>query len=306
MSMGTPFVFNGIASERYGVSLAFIENDETKANSGGGRTFTTMKAPRSARNSIINVSQDQPLSFDVEIVFDTPADLHRLTAVKTWLGSPLKFSKLYICAEQFDDYYYNCYFTLGTDYIYADGYDAISATITCDAPWAWEEEKTVALPVGTFIAPKLYKFENISEDAEPMKPIISFRVTQDGELNVRNPSLVIRNIQRDSSGSITYDRTTIFASDDLNQTLQSPSDATKTISFTVTGSTQYKQNEVITLDNETAILHSSIAEPYRAGNFNKIFLKIPQGRNELYIYSSFVDSIKMTYSNAKRLGGGWY
>ena len=78
-----------------------------------------------------------------------------------------------------------------------------------------------------------------------MKPIISFRVTQDGELNVRNPSLVIRNIQRDSSGSITYDRTTIFASDDLNQTLQSPSDATKTISFTVTGSTQYKQNEII-------------------------------------------------------------
>ena len=27
MSMGTPFVFNGIASEHYGVSLAFIEND---------------------------------------------------------------------------------------------------------------------------------------------------------------------------------------------------------------------------------------------------------------------------------------
>nr|DAH55316.1 MAG TPA: hypothetical protein [Caudoviricetes sp.] len=53
--MGLPFIFNGVPSEFYGCSIVFIEEDPNKRTSGDGRTFTTIKPLRSAKQSVLDV-----------------------------------------------------------------------------------------------------------------------------------------------------------------------------------------------------------------------------------------------------------
>jgi hypothetical protein len=53
--MGLPFIFNDVPSEFYGCSIVFIEEDPNKRTSGDGRTFTTIKPLRSAKQSVLDV-----------------------------------------------------------------------------------------------------------------------------------------------------------------------------------------------------------------------------------------------------------
>lgn len=64
------------------------------------------------------------------------------------------------------------------------------------------------------------------------------------------------------------------------------------------------QGETVTLDNLYGFI-SSDTGLRRVANFNKKFLKMDKGMNELII-SPNVSSLKITYQNAKRIGGGYY
>lgn len=193
---GWPFIFNGIPSETYNCSIVFLDEDYTKRVSGGNKTVSTVTPLRSARQRLLNVQQDEALSFNLEIVFDDPVDIHVLTQVKSWLGSPLKFCKLFICADLFDQYYFNCYFNLNEDLIYNGGYRGVTATVVCDAPWAWQVEQTFKLTSGT-----TKKFLNQSQDAEPLKPILTFTAS------TTSAYIVIETYSSDYS----YDRTFIMS-----------------------------------------------------------------------------------------------
>lgn len=62
--------------------------------------------------------------------------------------------------------------------------------------------------------------------------------------------------------------------------------------------------ETIKIDNKLGFIESSLGLK-RIGNFNKIFLKLIKGTNEL-LCSPNVTSMKLTFKNAKRIGGGFY
>ena len=214
--MGLPFIFNDVPSEFYGCSIVFIEEDPNKRTSGDGRTFTTIKPLRSAKQSVLDVQVDKPLTFGIEIVFDNPVDIHTLTAVKSWLASPLGFRKLQVCSDLFDQYYWNCYITLNNDLIYAGGYRGVTATVTCDAPWAW------GMPRSLYLNSGVNHFLNNSEEQDLMRPVLEFTATT-------TDAYVIIEIYNDD---LTYDKTFIMSGLPSNTKEYAQKDG-KVVTFTV-------------------------------------------------------------------------
>lgn len=73
----------------------------------------------------------------------------------------------------------------------------------------------------------------------------------------------------------------------------------KTTSFT-----ELIDGETITLDNLYGIITSSTGL-LRVSNFNKIFLKLAKGRNELTCNGN-ASNLTIRFTNAKRIGGAYY
>lgn len=305
---GYPFIFDGQPSEFYQASIAFIDTDWTRRASGGSKTFTTYTPPRSATQHLLNVTQEQPLSFSVEIIFDEPTDIFGLTRVKTWLGAPFKYKQLRICAEGLERYYYNCYFVLEEDMIYNGGYCGVSATITCDAPWAWQNKQELVLGAG------INTFYNVSEDQEPLKPILSFTTKS------TNSYLFIENLIYTNSTTISYDRVTAFISgrsalkyvrqdgEIYDWTGDNLTDETEIENMQLQFKNVVNSDTTITLDNANGIITNSpdVKGKAKLENFNKIFLKIPRGKNTLLVTYQNISDIKLTYTNAVRIGGSFY
>ena len=108
MLMGYPFIFNGVSSEMFDVSLVFIDNSYTNRTSGGDKQLITANIRRNPDKQYLDTEYSDPLEFDVEIVFEEAVDIYRLTDLKNWLSSPVGYEELQICAENFDRFYYNC------------------------------------------------------------------------------------------------------------------------------------------------------------------------------------------------------
>lgn len=306
---GYPFIFDGTPSEFYKAAIVFIDNDWTHRQSGGNRTFTTYAPPRSATQHVLNVVQDQTLSFDVEITFDDPTDIYGLTRVKTWLTSPFNFKKLYICAEGLERYYYNCYFVLNEDLIYNGGYRGVTATVVCDSPFAYRNEQELFLYGGDNI------FYNVSEDQEPMKPTLSWTTVSD------NAYFFIEDIMyNEEETEIVYDRVTAFISnrcqlyyymadgtvcDWSGNDIENETEKAKIQAMFA--NTVSSDNE-ITFDNESGIITNSITGTGRAKieNFNKILLKMPRGKHILKVTYGGIAYLTMSYIERIRLGGSFY
>lgn len=294
--MGLPFIFNGIPSEFYNCSIVFIDENPNKRTSGDGRTFTTIKPLRSSRQSILNVQVDQSLTFGIEIVFDNPVDIHTLTSVKNWLSSPLKFCKLQICSDLFEQYYWNCYITLNEDLIYAGGYRGVTATVTCDAPWAWSTPKNLYLKDG------LNKFLNNSEDCSFVRPKLYF-TTQAVD------SYIIIEIYNDE---LTYDETFIMDGLPNNTRKYTQANGTEVEYHVPEYAKRFNIDETVVFDSDTGMFTSFdssnniIKNAYRSQNFNKTFILIPQGYININVQFGLVSNIKLNYQLAKRIGGGFY
>ena len=234
------------------------------------------------------------MTFGIEIVFDNPVDIHTLTAVKSWLASPLGFRKLQVCSDLFDQYYWNCYITLNNDLIYAGGYRGVTATVTCDAPWAWGQVRTIQLSGSTT------KWINVSEETEPMKPVLEFIATSGAKL-------IIEIYNED----LTYDKTFMIGAP--NAKLSNTQKNGVKIDYTVPSwAKDFSSPESVSLDNSTGIFTcrdangNLLTKMYRTQSFNKQLLKIPQGIVYIKVTSNGISNLKIKYQNVKRIGGGFY
>lgn len=263
MPCGYPFIYNGVPSETYDCSLAFIDENYNKRPSGSGIEITTDTIQRNARAVFLNAKQTPPLEFGIEIIFEKPVDIFVFTQIKDWLGGEISFKQLQICAEYFDTFYYNCYLELKEDYIYNGGYRGLSATVHCDAPWAWEFEDERSYELKPNIDNHIF-FNNLSADTEMLRPIIEFTMIDSGDFSITN----LTNQNR------------------------------------VTKFSNLTQGETITMDNLYGFIDSSLGIR-RVSNFNKVFLKMPKGMNEL-ICNGNCNKLKIKFQNAKRIGGGYY
>lgn len=264
MIYGMPFIYNSIPSEIYNASLVFLDGDYTKRTSGSGVEIITDSIRRNAKVLYLDATQSPPLEFDVEIVLDEPVDLFVFTQIKDWLGGEISFKELQICADNFADFYFNCYIELKEDLIYAGGYRGVTATVHCDAPWAWQHEEELEYTFEDTSVPHLVQFNNLSADSESLRPTIEITAANSGDVSIVNMSY--------------QNRETKFSN--------------------------LLQGETVTLDNLYGFI-SSDTGLRRVANFNKVFLKMDKGMNDLAI-SPNISKLKIKYQNAKRIGGGYY
>jgi len=280
---GYKFNFNGIDSDTYKASIVFIEGTPTKRTSGGNKTVTSYHPQRSARQRLLNVTYEEVLSFMIEIVFDDPVGIDELLKIKTWLSAPMGYKKLYIYTPDSasSKYYWNGYFTLTNDLVYNGGFRGLSCTFTCDAPWGWGDSITTSISTGT------HEFNNVSDDAEPVKPILSFKQTSDiAYLTLEDTTssrvFIYSNVK--STMSYTCSNGTVVAF----PTYYSYNSGTTNISINC-------ENAVITSNKGISIAHF----------VNPIF-KITQGVTNIKVTAQNVSNITLTYMPAKRIGGDYY
>ena len=302
MVIGYPFIYNGIASELYDASLVFLDENYTNRPSGSEKDVVTDSIIRNAQKIWLDTTQEEVLKFGIEIVFDTPGDIHKLTTLKKWLAGSSGYAPLQICAEGFESYYYNCIIHLDKDLIYNGGYCGVSATVECDAPWAWQIENTKMYNLNVGKTNTIY-FNNESDDIEMLKPILTFHMATAGTFslnckefdinhfditNINQTGLTkeeairycrIHNISiKNITPSVYYDKTTVFSN--------------------------IASDDIVQCDNQwgkiTANLTTGIVQ-----KFNKVFLKLPKGKCTLTVTGN-ADKMYLSYKNAKRMGGGYY
>lgn len=302
MVLGYPFVYNGMASELYNVSLVFLDENYTNRPSGSEKAVVADNVIRNAQKIWFDTTQEEVLKFGIEIVFDDPVDIHKLTALKKWLTATPGYSRLQICAEEFEQYYYNCIIHLDEDLIYNGGYRGVTATVECDAPWAWQIENTRSYNLNVGGTTKIY-FNNASDDIEMLKPILSFHMAEPGDFSInckqfdtshfditgtfqkgltqeeavrycRVHNISVKNI----TPSVYYDKTTTF--------------------------TNILNDDIVQCDNQWGKIEAELT-PQIVQRFNKVFLKLPRGKCTLTVTGN-ADRMYLSYKNAKRIGGGYY
>ena len=302
MVMGYPFVYNGMASELYDASLVFIDEDYTNRPSGSEKAVVNDSVIRNAQKIYLDTTQEQVLEFGIEIVFNEPSNIFKLTNLKKWLTSTSGYVPLQICAEDFEPYYFNCIIHLEDDLIYNGGYRGVSAKVECDAPWAWQVENTKTYDLNIGGSTTIY-FNNVSDDMEMLKPILTFHMAKAGDFSVnckqfdtnhfdvqgtnqkgltkeeafrycRIYNISIKNIVP----SVYYDKTTTF--------------------------TNFVVSDTVQCDNLWGIIKADLT-PQIVQKFNKTFLKIPRGRVTLTVTGN-ADKMYLSYKNAKKIGGGYY
>lgn len=306
MPMGNSFIYNGISSDMYNASLVFIDNSYTERESGSGFSLITTSIRRNPQMVYLDTEYGDPLTFDVEIVLDDPVDIISFTSFKNWLGGQVTYVPLQIIAENFQNYYFNCVIHLQDDLIYNGGYRGVTAQVECDAPWAWSfpiTNKYALTPNQT----NTIRFFNTSEDSELLKPRFKFHMASAGTFSIRCEHYNEYKFQV-TNGSTVYARNMLYqdaiAYCEMNDYpltyIQTSKDYDKTTTFT-----SLSADETVDVDSKYGSINSSVSYNLAVGNFNKVFLQMPQGECTLTVTGQ-ADSLYISYQNAIRMGGGYY
>lgn len=265
--IGYPFIYSGVPSEIFGMSIVFINNNNTEVNSGSGVELKIDNVFRNPEVLFMGAIQSPVLQFPIEFVCDQAMDVYKLHEVKDWLFGNLNYKPLQICVDTLKTYYFNCKLIAEKDYIYGDGYTGFSCTAMCDAPWAWEFpiKKEFDLSASNFNTVKVF---NVSGDKEDIKPIVRFKLL---------PNEYYFSIKNKSNNNLLFE----FAD------LQS--------------------EEEIEVNNKTGIITSSTGLRRLKNltkGINSGFLKLKKGQNILECTGKV--HLEIIYQNAIRLGGGFY
>lgn len=309
MIYGYPFVYDDKASELFDCSLVFLDENYTNRPSGAEKKLITDSVVRTARKIYLDTTQEEVLEFGIEIVFNEPGDIHKLTALKRWLTSPLGYTQLRICAENFESYYFNCVIHLNEDLIFNGGYRGVSATVECDAPWAWQDELTTTFNLEPWELNTVH-FSNVSDDAEPMRPIITIHTAEPG------PVVIQLSRRTTNFYSITgVSNSTHFTKQEAIRYCKLNnipiSKISKGVFIDSTRFQDLQEDDIITCDCQTGIITAektpNIVQHFgfKGDSTSKRFLKIPQGYNN-FVIMGVADRISLSYTNAKKLGGGYY
>ena len=266
--IGYPFIYNGVASELFDMSIVYINNNHTEIESGSGVEMQTDTVFRNPEVLFMGAKQSPALEFSIEFVCEKPMDVYKYHEIKDWLFGGLQFKPLQICIDNFKTFYFNCKLKADKDYVYGDGYRGFNCTAICDAPWAWEfpTHKKYQLTESSTNTIRIY---NISADKEDIKPIVKFTLAPN-EYNFSITNTSYNNL--------------LFKFSNLSY------------------------EESITIDNKTGNITSSTGlrrlGKLTKGT-NSGFLKLKKGMNTL-VCEGKVSKLEIIYQNAIRLGGGFY
>lgn len=268
---GLDFIFDGQYSENYGLKIMSINGSSLTSNASAGCGIEIFSdwVYRNPSAYHQGVAQNQPLEFDIEFVSEDEIPGVLRSKISKWLFGRMTYCKLQIIQRDLQDIYFNCHL-IDPQLTYIGNYcHGISCKVQCDAPWAWQYEKSFAIYPTTaeMTNAKTYAWRhyNDSDNTDYTYPVIEFKMRSSfsgkGKCSIINED----------------DNNREFMFDDLNK------------------------SEIVTVDCRHQIITSSTGLR-RSDRFNKKFFRLVAGANNLKLTGEF-EYLKITYRNARKVGG---
>lgn len=264
MRLERDFIFDGLPSSEYGLQILSLGTAPDTETLIPNKEYIKVKAPNDTRYRILNVSEDEPLTFKLQL-FSTECTTEdeflasdRIKVITDWMFNQTDYKKLQIISSEISHLYFNCILKDATKLMVAQNVFGIECTVECDSAGAWEFEKTNKYDftlngVGTIF------FNNISSDIKGLRPILTIEMFEDANFNMTSLT--------------TGQQITI---NNLNTT------------------------EKITMDCDNQIISSNL-DRYLFDDFNGEFLCMKKGLNSISVSGNC--KITMIYQNQVKVGG---
>jgi len=261
---GANFIFNGAASENYGIQLISFERTSGVVRSSSGNAVTINQKWPYRRTSPYHFgnSLNTPLEFDIEIGASNFVSFIDISKISKWLLGQSTYKKLQIAQDDLENCFWNAIFT-SSETVFV-GNKPVGMVLHCvtDSPWAHTFDQTFSYSYPVAASQSFdFTFYNDSDNNGYLYPIIEFTLN-----------------------SLGADFTLTNATDDDRE-------------FIFTG---LSASEGITVNNSLQTI-SSDTGLYRLSYFNKNWFRFLPGLNELHITSA-ISFVEFTYSFARAVG----
>jgi len=257
------FIYDDVPTEHHGLVITNINGGgESISSSGSQITPISDHVFRDPVHHLLAIDQGEPLQFEIELTSQKAKDRFEVASIARWLTEQDDYKKLQI--DQFDlkNVYFNCLFTNMSNIYYQNNAFSFRCTVVCDAPWAWEWEKTRKWSFKN-LSVNTDKIFNTSSSKNLLKPIVGFTLAGS------NTSFSIVN--------------------------KSMNDLTMSFTDLLVG-------EKVYIDCRTYEVKSlSRPDIYIIDKFNKKFLGFKQGMNVLE-FRGLVDDVTIKYQYALKVG----
>ena len=261
---GKSFIFADVASEYYDLRVFdFGSGGKTDSSFGGNIELVDRRIFRRAKPYFYGTSYSEVLTFP--FVFGSYSKIDGTTRdrIHRWLFGQLAYAKLQIVQDDLVPFYYNCFLMNPSATYVANANYAYKCDVVCDAPWAWDFEKTTTQTwAGNDPVDEAFTIYNNSADNDYLYPSTVLA------LNAIGSNVTITNQSDDNRA------------------------------FTFTG---LSNSETVTIDNDRKIVTSDTGLN-RLSKFNLQWFRLVPGNNTIHV-SGGVSSFAMTYQFARKVGG---
>lgn len=182
---GKSFVFDGIPSELYNLTISSLSGEETSRVADV--ELITTKIYRRPTEYLYGVSQNPVLQFP--IVFHTPENLSAedFGNVSAWLFGQQNYKKLQIFQDDMYDMYFNCFLVQPELIRVGNIIRGVKAVVRCDSPFAYTFPQTAEYTYGSPPSSSAIIFTNYSQNSFYIYPEIQFTMTASGgNLSITN------------------------------------------------------------------------------------------------------------------------
>jgi phage-related protein len=261
------FQFDGIASETHDLLISEIEGSAVDSTMGSSNMdILSQKIYRRSTPYFYGATPSENLSFEISAntLSGDEIDAEDFQIIQAWLFSPRTYRKLLIMQPDMESVYFNSIFNSPKILRVGNKIVGFTATVQCDSPFAWKYPKTTTYTYTVPTVDSSVVFNNTSDD--------------------RGAYLYPTNVitMNTFGGSVT---------------ITNSSDASRVM--TITG---LSGGEVITMNSSIQTLSSSLGFK-RMSNFNKHFLRLVPGVNNLRLQGNFSSMSVTVQTVAKKIGG---
>jgi len=261
---GVEFMFDGKSSSMYNLMLANFDSSMIKSPAGAEIEVFKKYTYRRSRPYLYGTSPTPVLEFPITISSSQYIDASTRSLIEAWLFGHKGYKKFQPIQSDLSNIYYNVLLKNPKTVYVGNLQMGFECTAECDAPHAWQVEKTTTKTYsGSSIVSDTFGFYNSSADNDYLYPELVITTNVSG----------------------------------CNVSLTNNTDGGRVFSFS-----DIAANEVLTVDNDRQIISSSTGLTNRLGKFNKKWFRLLPGNNNITVAGG-ISSIDIVYSFAKKVGG---
>lgn len=250
---GCEFVFDGIPSRNYDLRiLDFQASGVDKTDAGSEASIFQKQIFRRSRPYYYGRSVNKNLEFDITVGSGDPISSIQRGNIDAWLLGRMNYCALQIVQHDMTSMIFNVIFTKASNAYVGNVNRGMTYHAYCSDPWGFEEPKELVRTYsGSAIVNEVINFYNDSDDADYLRPQISFTMGGIGD----------------------------------NFTLKNVSDDDRIFYFT-----NLQSGETITVDNSREIISSSTGL-LRMNDFNKRFFRLIPQMNQLVLTGGITEFV---------------